>query len=185
MDGDDEDGMRDALKRVAVALKESGAPFALAGGYAGWARGAPERAHDVDFLVAADQAERVAAELSRRGFDVVQPPEDWLFKVSLDGVTVDILLRTAGRASDELLENATELPVLSVVMPVLAATDVVSEKLVAMDEHYCDFGAQLPTMRALREQVDWSVVRQRSKGQPFAEAMLFLLERLDIIAPDG
>ena len=46
------DGLREALKRVAVALKESGAPFALAGGYAAWARGGPEPEHDVDFAIA-------------------------------------------------------------------------------------------------------------------------------------
>jgi hypothetical protein len=181
MDDEEQSGLREGLKRVAVALKESGVPFALAGGYAGWARGAPERTHDVDFLIPAEQAEQAKTELSRRGLEILQPPEDWLFKVSTDGVTVDILLRSAGGSSEELLGAATELPVLSVVMPVLSATDVVSEKLVAMDEHYCDFSALLPTMRALREQVDWSVVRRRSEGQPFAEAMLFLLERLEVV----
>ena len=184
MDGEEQQGLRDGMKRVAVALKESGVPFALAGGYAGWARGAPERIHDVDFLIPADQAEQAATELARRGLEVLQPPEDWLFKIATDGVTVDILMRTAaGESCKELLAAATELPVLSVVMPVLSATDVVSEKLVAMDEHYCDFSALLPTMRALREQVDWSVVRRRSEGQPFAEAMLYLLERLGIVEP--
>jgi hypothetical protein len=182
-DRDEQHALRQGMKRVAVALKESGVPFALAGGYAGWARGAPERNHDVDFLIPADRAQEAATELTRRGLEVVQPPEDWLFKISTDGVTVDILLRSAGGAAEELLEAATEMPVLSVVMPVLSATDVVSEKLVAMDEHYCDFSALLPTMRALREQVDWSVVRRRSEGQPFAEAMLFLLERLDVVDP--
>jgi hypothetical protein len=75
------------------------------------------------------------------------------------------------------------MPVLSVVMPVLPATDVLSEKLVALDEHYCDVAQVLPVARALREQVDWSVVRRRSQGQPFAEAVLFLLERLEVIDP--
>jgi hypothetical protein len=45
-------GLREALKLVAVTLKEGDAPFALAGGYALWARGAPESEHDVDFVVA-------------------------------------------------------------------------------------------------------------------------------------
>jgi hypothetical protein len=181
MDDDEPTGLREGLKRVAVALKESGVPFALAGGYAGWARGAPERTHDVDFVIPPEQAEQARSELSRRGLEIVDPPEDWLFKVSTDGVTVDVLMRSAGGSAQDLLEGATEMPVLSVVMPVLSATDVVREKLLAMDEHYCDFATLLPTMRALREQVDWTAVRKRTEGQPFAEAMLFLLERLDVI----
>jgi hypothetical protein len=183
MDDDGQLALREGLKRVAVALKETGIPFALAGGYAGWARGAPERTHDVDFLVAEGRAEEAAEELTRRGLEVFHPPEDWLFKVATDGVTVDLLLRTAGASTDELLQEASELSVLSVRMPVLSATDVVSEKLAALDEHLCDFAAVLPTIRALREQVDWAVVRRRADGQPFAEAMLFLLERLSIIEP--
>jgi hypothetical protein len=66
-------------------------------------------------------------------------------------------------------------------MAVLSPTDLVTEKLLALDEHYCDLSKVLPTLRALREKVDWDVVRERSVGNPFAEATLFLLERLDVI----
>ena len=41
--------------------------------------------------------------------------------------------------------------------------------------------AVLPTLRALREQVNWAEVRRRTSGRPFAEAVLFLLERLEVI----
>jgi len=40
----------------------------------------------------------------------------------------------------------------------------------------------LPVMRALREQVDWDGVRQRTEPSPFAGAVLYLLERLDVIS---
>jgi hypothetical protein len=174
-------GQREGLKRVAVALKESGVPFALAGGYAAWARGAPESGHDVDFLVPPAQSSRAVDELTRRGLDVRQPPEDWLFKVATDDATVDVIHRTSGTPLEDELARATEEEVLSVRMPVLTATDVTTEKLLAIDEHYCDFGALLPTARALREQVDWEEVRRRAAGHPFAEAFLFLLERLDVV----
>jgi hypothetical protein len=178
----DLNGFREGLKRVAVVLKESGVPFALAGGYAAWARGAPEAGHDVDFLVPPEESSRSREELARRGLDVRQPPEDWLFKVDTDGVTVDVIHRTSGTPLEDALARATETEVLSVRMPVLTATDVTAEKLLAMDEHYCDFGGLLPTVRALREQVDWDEVRRRCAGHAFAEAFLFLLERLDVVA---
>jgi hypothetical protein len=181
----DLNGFHEGLKRVAVVLKESGVPFALAGGYAAWARGAPEAGHDVDFLVPPEESSRAVDELTRRGLEVRQPPEDWLFKVATDDVTVDVIHRTSGTPLDDALARATETEVLSVRMPVMSATDVTTEKLLAMDEHYCDFGALLPTVRALREQVDWEEVRRRAAGHAFAEAFLFLIERLDVLEPAG
>jgi hypothetical protein len=164
-----------------VLLKESGRAFALTGGYAAWVHGAPEPGHDVDFLARPEDAAALAAHLAEQGLEVSQPPEDWLFKVHTDGVVVDVLHRTSGTTPDGALERATTVPVLSVAMPVVAPTDLVAEKLLALDEHYCDLAALLPTLRAVREKVDWGDVRKRVEGQPFAEATLFLLERLEVI----
>jgi hypothetical protein len=173
--------LREALKRVAVALKETGIPFALAGGYAVWARGGPEPDHDVDFLVSPNDADKVADLLAGKDLEVQQPPEDWLFKVYTDGAMVDVLHRAAGAQSAErALEAATELQVLSVRMPVLAATDLVVHKLAVLDERYCDLAQVLPTLRALREQVDWDRVRRQTAGNPFAEVTLVLVDRLGI-----
>jgi hypothetical protein len=38
-------------------------------------------------------------------------------------------------------------------------------------------------VRAIREQLDWAEIREASQDHPFAEAFLFLLERLGVIAP--
>ena len=120
MSEESRDGLREALKRTAVALKESGVPFALAGGYAAWARGGPEPEHDVDFAIAEADAAAVADSLAERDLRVVQPPEDWLFKVYTDDAMVDILYRLSGSVVErETLERADELEVLSVRMPVL------------------------------------------------------------------
>jgi hypothetical protein len=176
------DDLREALKRVAVVLKSTGLPFALAGGYAAWALGGPEPSHDVDFLISPEDVDQAKKALADEGLEVRQPPEDWLFKVSCDGVTVDVLHRGSGRALPDTLSAAQTLEVLSVEMPVLAATDVLVHKLLALDEHYCDLSSILSVARALREQVAWSTVRESTAGWPFAEAVLFLLERLDVIA---
>jgi hypothetical protein len=174
--------LREALKRVAVSLKRSGIPFALIGGYAVWARGGPEPDHDVDFMVAEDDAGAAAEWLAADGFHVVQPPEDWLFKVFTDDTMVDVIHRDAGLpATREVVEDADEIEVLSVQMPVLSATELMVHKLMAMDEHTCDYSRQLPIARALREQVDWARVRDETKTSAYAEAFLFLLERLEVI----
>jgi hypothetical protein len=66
-------------------------------------------------------------------------------------------------------------------MPVLSATDLLVFKLLTLREHECDFGAVLPIARALREQVDWEIVRKETGHSPYARAFLTLLEDLDII----
>ena len=90
--------LRAALKTAASALANAGIGFALAGGYALWAHGAPEPDHDVDFLVAADDASAAAEALAEAGFAVEQPPENWLFKAHLGSVFVDILHTVNGVA---------------------------------------------------------------------------------------
>lgn len=184
MVGEAQENHREALKRVAAAFKATDIPFALIGGYAVWALGGPESNHDVDFLVAAEDAEAAAKALADQGLQVEQPPEDWLFKVWTDGAMVDVIFRDSGEPTDRaVVEAAEEIEVLSVLMPVLSATRVMAQKLNAMDEHACDFESVLAAGRALREQVDWDDVRRRSEGNPFAAAYLFLLERLRIIEP--
>ena len=174
--------IRDLLKRTAVALKEAGVPFALCGGYAAWVRGAPEPDHDADFLVPEAEAERATKVLEEAGLDVQDPAEDWLTKVVRGGSFVDVIWRTCGHPVErDLIDRSEMLPVLSVQMPVLRATDIVVTKLMALDEHYCDFSRMLPVARALREQVDWDEVRREVADNDFAVVFLQLLERLRVL----
>jgi hypothetical protein len=182
----DRETVRDLLKRTAVALKEAGVPFALCGGYAAWVRGAPEPDHDADFLVPAADAERAAAALADAGLPVVEPAEDWLIKVVTQNAFIDVLWRTCGApVENDLIDRAEEIPVLSVHMPVLEASDIIVTKVMALSEHYCDYGRLLPVARAMREQVDWSDVRRRVAENDFAVVFLVLLERLGIIEPEA
>jgi hypothetical protein len=180
---DEQEGLREALKRTAVALKQGNVAFALGGGYAGWALGGPEPEHDVDFLVAENDAEQAERVLADAGLKVEHPPEDWLFKVYSDGAMVDVIFRVVGRPVEApLLERAQDRDVLSVHMPVLGATDLLATKMLALSEHSCDFGKVLPAARALREQVDWDRLRADTEQSPYATAFLFLAERLGIAA---
>ena len=178
---EEQQDLREALKRVAVALKHSEVGFALGGGYAGWALGGPEPEHDVDFVVAESDAERAEQVLSQAGLRVEHPPEDWLFKVYDGDAMVDLILRVNGVPVDQpLLDRAVEVEVLSVLMPVMSATDLVVTKALALSEHACDLGKVLPSARALREQVDWQTVRERTADNVFARGLMLVLEQLDV-----
>lgn len=176
--------LREALKRAASALKADGPPFALAGSYALWVHGGPEPFHDVDFVVAEEHVEEAATTLSKAGFDIRRPPEEWLFKAALavDGpVLVDVLHRINGVPVDaSLIESARVHDVLAPAIPVLSPTDVVTQKLRALHEHHCDFATLLPVVRAVREQLEWPRLREATAENPFARAFLNLSDSLEI-----
>jgi hypothetical protein len=175
------DRLRAALKKSTSALKSNDIAFALAGGYALWARGAPETEHDVDLVVAEQDVERAAATLAEAGFDVERPPEDWLFKAHLDGAMVDVLhALNSVPVTEAVIAAAEDLDVLGMHIPVMTSTDIVTGKLLAMSERYCDFGAMLPLARAVREQLDWARIRSAVAANPFAVAFLYLTDLLDI-----
>lgn len=165
-------------------MKTDGPDFALAGSYALWVFGAPEPVHDVDFVVAESDVETAAKTLAEAGFSIDRPPEDWLFKAGVDGeFVIDVLHRLNGVPVDAAtIARAVTRDVLAVPMRVLSPTDVVTEKLCSLNEHHCDFASLLPSARAVREQVDWDVVGDRTAHNDFAVAFLVLIARLGIIA---
>ena len=59
--------------------------------------------------------------------------------------------------------------------------DVLTPKLLAFDEHYLDYTGALRAARALREQVDWVVLREHTCDSPYARGFFALLEALEII----
>jgi hypothetical protein len=121
--------------------------------------------------------------LAEEGLEVVQPPEDWLFKVFVDDAMVDLLFRVNGVSVDrERFQEVDSIEVESVQMPVLDATQLLIDKLNALEEHACDLSKVLPSARAVREQVDWGEVVAGTRENDFAVAALFLLDRLGITA---
>jgi hypothetical protein len=185
--------LRTALKHSASALKGDAIPFALGGGYALWVHGGPEPSHDVDLVVAESDVDMAANSIAAAGLRVERPPEDWLFKAYLEDdppdvdeepALVDVLHRLAGvPVTKELLDTSEEIEVLGLRMPVLPPTPIMTAKLLSFSEHYCDFEQPLLAVRAVREQLDWVEIRKAAQDHPFAEAFLFLLERLGILPP--
>lgn len=176
----------DALKTVAVALKEESVPFALAGGYAVYARGGADSRHDADLVILEEDVHRARTALRGRGLEVVDPPEDWLFKIRHEGETVDVIFRLAsGPVDAALLGRADEMTVDSVRMPVMGATDLVVSKLLAMSEHYCDLSPILAIIRSLREQLDVAAVERAASHSPFARAAIALARDLSLLPASG
>ena len=172
----------EALKTVAVALKEAEVPFALAGGCAVYARGGPDSRHDVDFVIREGDREKVWRSLEERGLETIDPPEDWLFKARVSGEQVDLIFRLAmGPVDGDLLGRADRLTVDSVEMPVLAATDLLLGRLLALTEQSCDLSPVLALIRSLREQLDVDRIDGESAGHPFAEVAIELARRLDVL----
>jgi hypothetical protein len=174
------------LVRVCTALRAAGVPYALTGGSGIYARGGPLSEHDIDVLVRPSDADDAVRALVSAGMRATDAPEDWLRKVYDDTVPVDLIYRPAeSPVTDDTLAAAEELPVASVQAPVASATDILADKLLSLGAQYCDFGWVLPAARALREQVDWKVLRARTQRNPYAEAFLLLAERLGISTSDS
>ncbi|PRY21085.1 nucleotidyltransferase family protein [Pseudosporangium ferrugineum] len=177
-----DEGLVTTLKRVASVLKQAEVPFALGGSFAVYAHGGHSSDHDVDFLIREQDKERALAELSAVGFEVSQPPEDWLVKVYDEGRMVDLIYRPVeSPVTDATLRDTVMRPVEAINMPVLSATQLMVHKLLSYTQHYCDFATGLPVARSLREQIDWDRVRAETAKSPYAEAFLVLLDRLEVV----
>src|SRR3954463_7825797 len=107
------------MKKVAVELKRADIPFALAGGYAAFARGGPESDHDVDFYLREEDVGQAEKALGRAGLQVEHPAEEGLVKAYCDDALVDLIFRpTAMPVTTEILGRADMIEVDSVDMPV-------------------------------------------------------------------
>jgi hypothetical protein len=177
----------DAMKRAAAALRDSEIPFALAGGFAAYARGGPESTHDVDFVLLPEDADRALDVLAEAGFRAEKPPEGWLYKVyDEQDAMIDLIFSPNGAGPElvtEILDRAEVLEVYAIKMKVMSATDVLASKLLALREHYIDYEPPLEVARALREQIDWEVLAERTSGSPYADAFFTLARGLDLTQP--
>jgi predicted nucleotidyltransferase len=173
--------MEASLKKAAAALRDAGVPFLLGGSLASWARGGPETTHDLDFMIKPEDADRALEVLAGAGMKPEHPPEEWLLKVWDGDVLIDLIHHPSGiEMSDEVIERGETLNVLAMEMKVMSLEDVLTTKLRALTEHDLDYSGLLQIARALREQIDWQAVQERTDGSPFAKAFFVLVEELGI-----
>ncbi len=171
-----------AMKEAAGVLQRCEIPFILGGGLAAWARGGPKTEHDVDFMIRPEDVEKAVAAFDDAGYETEHPPEGWLRKVYVSGVLVDLIFEPSdGPITDETIDRADLIEVVALRIHVATLEDVMTQKLLALTEQEPDFGGVLEIARALREQIDWAAVRERTKDSPFAKAFFTLVEELGIV----
>lgn len=176
------DRLLDAMKKAAGTLNDAGVPFVLGGGLACWARGGPKTEHDVDLLVKPEDAERAQEALGQAGMRVERPPEGWLLKAYEGNILIDLIFDpSSGPIDDDSMARAEEMEVHAMRLKVAPLEDVITQKVLVLSEQRPDFSSVLELARSLREQVDWEVVRERTKDSPFGSAYFTLLEELEIV----
>ena len=171
-----------SLKRASAALREADVPHLLGGTIALWARGGPEIVGDLDFLVKPADADRALEALAAAGMTPERPPEGWLYKARDADVGIDLIFRPAGvEMADATIERADELTVAATPMRVMSVEDMLVTKLCSLEEHALDYETVLQMARALREQVDWDEVRDRTAASPFGRAFFVMAAGLGIL----
>ena len=175
----------DAMKAGAGALQRHEIPFVLGGGLAAWARGGPKSEHDVDFMIKQEDADAALNAMKEAGLRTERPPEGWLYKAwHANGALIDLIYApSGGPITSETIERAPLLEVAALRVHVFTLEDVMSTKLLALNEQEPDYAQVLSYARALREQIDWDEVRARSEASPFARAFFTMVEGLGIVEP--
>jgi hypothetical protein len=174
----------EAMKAAAGILNDSEIEFVLGGGLSAWARGGPRSEHDVDFLIKPEDAERALEVFDDAGWKTERPPEGWLYKTwHENGALVDLIFDPAsGPITQEIINRAHEDEVMALRAKVATLEDVLVSKLLAIKEQELNFSSVLEWSRALREQIDWREVRERTQESPFAKAFFVLIEELGIVS---
>ena len=174
----------ESMKRAAAALRDAEVPYMLGGGLAAWARGGPPTEHDVDFFVRPEDAERALGALVEAGMRAERPPEDWLLKAWDGDTLIDLIHSPAGGTVDDgYFDRAEEMEVAAQRLPVASLGDVLTTKLMALNEQDPDLSSVLELARSLREQIDWDFVRAQTAASPFARAFFTLVEELGVVEP--
>lgn len=170
-----------SLKRAVAALEDRGVPYLLGGGLGCWARGGPPSSNDIDLMVKREDAERAQEALAEAGMQPETPPEQWLLKAWDGDILVDLIFEPSGmRIDDEVLARGEELSVMAMQTHVMDLDDILITKLMALDEHTADFRDLILITRSLREQIDWTRLREETASSPFAAAFFTLADGLGI-----
>jgi putative nucleotidyltransferase-like protein len=173
--------LTESLKRSVAALEQEDVPYLLGGGLGCWARGGPPSSNDIDLMIKPEDAERAQEALAAAGMRPETPPEQWLRKAWDGDILVDLIFEPSGmRIDDEVIARGEEMSVEAMQTRVMDLDDILTTKLLALDEHSADYRDLILITRSLREQIDWAKLRERTSSSPFAAAFFTLADGLEI-----
>jgi Uncharacterised nucleotidyltransferase len=173
--------LTDSLKRSIAALERQEIPYVLGGGLGCWARGGPPSSNDIDLMLKPEDAERAQKALAEAGMRPETPPEQWLRKAWDGDILIDLIYEPSGMVvDDEVIARGEEMSVEAMQIRVMDLDDILTTKLLALDEHSADYRDLILITRSLREQIDWDQLRERTAESPFATAFFALADGLEI-----
>jgi hypothetical protein len=180
----------ETLRTVAALFRDAEVRYTLSGSVASWARGGPETVNDLDLVVAPADLDDAVRVLEGAGMRIEVPPEGWLVKAEHspegagDDVVVD-LIHTVTGVDDvtEMIDRSEVMRVASLDVPVARVEDVLTPKLLSFDDHYLDYTGALRVVRALREQIDWTLLGERVGRSPYARGFIGLCRELGVAPP--
>jgi hypothetical protein len=173
--------LTDSLKRSIAALERQEIPYVLGGGLGCWARGGPPSSNDIDLMLKPEDAERAQEALAEAGMRPDTPPEQWLRKAWDGDILIDLIYEPSGMTiDDEVIARGEQMSVMAMEIRVMDLDDILTTKLLALDEHSADYRDLILITRSLREQIDWEQLRERTAASPFAVAFFALADGLQI-----
>jgi hypothetical protein len=173
--------LTDSLKRSIAALERQEIPYVLGGGLGCWARGGPPSSNDIDLMLKPEDAERAQEALAEAGMRPETPPEQWLRKAWDGDILIDLIYEPSGMVvDDEVIARGERMSVEAMEIRVMDLDDILTTKLLALDEHSADYRDLILITRSLREQIDWDQLRERTASSPFARAFFALADGLEI-----
>ena len=158
------EAIENTLKKAVAALDDHRVPFMLGGSLAVWVRGGPESCNDLDLMLRPEDADEALAALEAAGMRGERPPEDWLYKAYDGDVLVDLIFGPKGLTiNDETFGRADPVSAFGLEVRAMSLEDVLITKLRALHEHYLDYDSLLQMARAVRERIDWDLVRSATE----------------------
>ena len=133
-------GYARVLGEATTTLDRSGIPHVVFGSIALKALGRPRPGvpdEDIDLMIRPPDANPALQALEDEGFVVEETDPSWLNKATRSGVTVDLIVRTAGEMhlDDQMLSRAVPHDVDGTTVRLIPAEDLAVMKAVLYEEH--------------------------------------------------
>ena len=182
----DEEALLGVLDDAVDSLRGAGIPFLMIGGVASTVWGRDRGTTDIDVFVRPDAVPGVLDALAAHGFDTWTENEHWLHKARRDGVTVDIIFRTARDIllDDEMLRRASVGTFRGRRLPIAPPEDLLVMKASAAAEDTARYWYDALGILS-KADLDWPylITRARQHGARRTLSLLLFASSVDLVVP--